>query len=754
MSQSDSNPLTDDSTSDSSGAGAQLNRLVRLGRSFSARERNCCFLNLGEGRFIDISAPSGVDFPEDGRGLAVVDWDGDGDLDLWVSNRTAPQVRFLRNDVSQPGQFLAFRLVGTQCNRDAIGARVVLRASAPTSRPLTKTLRAGDGYLSQSSKWLHFGLGDKNGPYTAIVTWPGGQEQRLVGLRPNSRYEIIQGENLPRLVSNDRTQTALSPTELLPRDASRVARVRLSTPFFLPPLSYDGAEGATTAIAPRTGRPLLVNLWASWCSPCVAELASLTAQRREIEAVGLDVLALSVDSVSERISLSANGGREARGSAATQLDPNEKGRLSQNQDGGGSRESTAGLTAPVRAEPSRLLEQMQFPFSSGVATERLLIKLQLIHDEIFARYETLPLPCSFLIDGRGRLVGIYKGPAQVSDILQDVADLKLPEPTRRAQAYPFPGRWYHRQMHHWPVLLAKRLVEEGYINDAIELLSDPELPREGLGESHAMMSLATRLFDKGQRNEGLQLLRKVAELHPDNGDVQYNLGLMCELLGDREQAIAAFSHAIRAQPQMAKAHYHLGVAHQEEGDMDLAIEHWQRAVNVRPDYVDAQFNLGLAWKQQGQPKRAIPHLRKSVELNPRSAGAYFLLAESLESVGQPVEAVELYRHVVKLAPEDFRTAMRLAWLLATHPDEQLRNGVEAVELARRVCTQTEYGVPTAIDVLAAAYAETGDFDRAARLAEQALELGRSSLGDRWAEGVKKRLNGFQNGQACTHPCRS
>ena len=82
------------------------------GRSFSGRERNCCFLNTGGKRFATVSAISGFDFIDDGRGIAVTDWDSDGDLDMWISNRNAPRLRLMRNDLVTPNHFLRMRLVG------------------------------------------------------------------------------------------------------------------------------------------------------------------------------------------------------------------------------------------------------------------------------------------------------------------------------------------------------------------------------------------------------------------------------------------------------------------------------------------------------------------------------------------------------------------------------------------------------------------------------------------------------------------
>ena len=71
---------------------------IRTGASFSGRERNCAFLNLGGSSFADGSAALGLDLKQDSRGLAVCDWDHDGDLDLWLTNRTAPRAQLIQNE--------------------------------------------------------------------------------------------------------------------------------------------------------------------------------------------------------------------------------------------------------------------------------------------------------------------------------------------------------------------------------------------------------------------------------------------------------------------------------------------------------------------------------------------------------------------------------------------------------------------------------------------------------------------------------
>lgn len=103
-----------------------VDRMLLEGASFSGRERNCVFLNSGGSRFGNVSAVSGLDFPDDGRAIATVDWDQDGDLDMWQINRSAPLVRFLRNETPTDAHFLRVRLLGRASNRDGIGARLEL----------------------------------------------------------------------------------------------------------------------------------------------------------------------------------------------------------------------------------------------------------------------------------------------------------------------------------------------------------------------------------------------------------------------------------------------------------------------------------------------------------------------------------------------------------------------------------------------------------------------------------------------------
>ena len=212
-------------------------KLVRSGYSWSGNERNCVFLNCTESslsndvRFSDASAISGLDFPDDGRAVAVVDWDHDGDLDLWLRNRTAPRLRLMLNSTVQLApatQSVSLRLIGTQSNRDAIGARVVLQfKNSNQSHSRTQSIRAGDGFLSQSSKLIHFGLPSTATIEQLTIFWPGAEPEIIRDITAGSNYEVTQGTGQAEKRAH-RSQVALTPKATKTLQPTAAARLPTS----------------------------------------------------------------------------------------------------------------------------------------------------------------------------------------------------------------------------------------------------------------------------------------------------------------------------------------------------------------------------------------------------------------------------------------------------------------------------------------------------------------------------------------------
>jgi hypothetical protein len=134
---------------------------------------NVLFRNLGDGAFADITATLGGG-AFDGRGVAFADFDNDGDLDLVVTADMNEPTRLWRNDSPTSHHWLGLRLRGTQSNRSAIGARVVVTTSEGS---YVQEISGGAGRGSQNSLPLEFGLGPATVVEELTIQWPSGTVQ-------------------------------------------------------------------------------------------------------------------------------------------------------------------------------------------------------------------------------------------------------------------------------------------------------------------------------------------------------------------------------------------------------------------------------------------------------------------------------------------------------------------------------------------------------------------------------------------------
>lgn len=162
-----------------------INQLIREDYSWNGREPNV-FYARQNGKYRDLSGVSGLDCALDSRAFAIMDFDGDGTLDLLLKSRLAPQVQAFRNECGRGRKSIAIRLTGTRSNRDAIGARV-------EADGMVRFVNAGSGYLSQHTKVVHFGLGDATGVKKLFIQWPSGARQEFENLAAGYRYDITEG---------------------------------------------------------------------------------------------------------------------------------------------------------------------------------------------------------------------------------------------------------------------------------------------------------------------------------------------------------------------------------------------------------------------------------------------------------------------------------------------------------------------------------------------------------------------------------
>ena len=168
-----------------------LNEFVRTGFNQNAYEPNVFYVRRGSA-FYDFSGISGLDFHEDSRAFAAVDFDGDGNLDLILKSRLGPQIRAFRNECGTGRKVLAIHLRGTRSNRDAIGAVVEVKCGEFRN---WQFVRAGSGYISQHTKTLHFGLQDNLTAEIVRINWPSGFCQEVRNLEAGFTHFIEEGRS-------------------------------------------------------------------------------------------------------------------------------------------------------------------------------------------------------------------------------------------------------------------------------------------------------------------------------------------------------------------------------------------------------------------------------------------------------------------------------------------------------------------------------------------------------------------------------
>jgi len=170
--------------------GHMLDNPAQFRAGASHAQRKLLFRNIGGRRFTDVTPSAGPGFALEkvGRGLAAGDIDNDGDLDLLVTNN-GQTADLLRNDGAN-GHALLVRLIGTQSNRDGIGARLRLTAARRTQM---REVKAGSSYLGQNDLRQHFGLGEGTRAERLEVRWPSGRVDVVQDLPADQIISVREG---------------------------------------------------------------------------------------------------------------------------------------------------------------------------------------------------------------------------------------------------------------------------------------------------------------------------------------------------------------------------------------------------------------------------------------------------------------------------------------------------------------------------------------------------------------------------------
>ena len=262
--------------------------------------------------------------------------------------------------------------------------------------------------------------------------------------------------------------------------------------------------------------------------------------------------------------------------------------------------------------------------------------------------------------------------------------------------------------------------------------------------------------DKGQLDKALSDWTAAIQLNSKNATTYYNCGNDHARTGNTDKAIADYTTAIQLNPKYVSAYLNRGVEYSNKREYKLAFRDATMAIQLDPKHASAYHDRGAYYAETGDFDEAIADFNEAIRLDPRSATTFYGRATVYEDIEKIDKAMADFDRVVRIAPKDaddyavrgsayfkkgnykeaafaFQKALQLfpnndfalgrfAWFRATCPDASLRDGKEAIRMSMRACELSKWKEPYRIEALAAAYAETGDFDKAVKFQTQAINM--------------------------------
>jgi tetratricopeptide (TPR) repeat protein len=269
--------------------------------------------------------------------------------------------------------------------------------------------------------------------------------------------------------------------------------------------------------------------------------------------------------------------------------------------------------------------------------------------------------------------------------------------------------------------------------------------RQRFVDDHSYARAGDGLLKTEDLDAAARAYRKALQLNPSNPKAHSNLGVILLNQGMLKEAQAHFAKAVEYEPDNAAYQRNMGDLLVREQKPEEAMGYYREALRVDPKYTEVRINLGLLLLMAGRLDEGTAEFAEAVRLDPQNAGAHYHLARALRRQGKLDQAVPQYRLTLDLDADALPALMDLATIQAASEDRQFRNGPEAVKLALRACVLTRYRAPKPLDILAAAYAENGQFSEAIRTAKEALQLARDAKDEELARQLAARLQFYLRG---------
>jgi tetratricopeptide (TPR) repeat protein/peroxiredoxin len=602
-----------------------INELIRADGTWSGYERNIFYANNRNGTFSDISGAVGLDFPEDGRSFALADLDHDGRQEVLLKNRNAPQLRLLKNVISDLPPSISFRLKGTRSNRDAIGAVITLTAGALQQR---QSLQAGSGFLSQHSKEIFFGLAGTKGPVKASIRWPSGWTQQLNSLPPNhavwveeglppSRMEPFQLRGDPALPLVAGTSPS-STSAIQPESLPTTFEAWLLSPLPAPEFSLSDFSGRLASLAALRGKPVLLNFWVSESAACRENLRSLERLYRKWAAEGLELITILLD-------------------GPTQVE-----------------------------EAPRLVHELGLTLPILRGSDDIAAIYNIVFRYLFDRHRDLVLPASLFINANGEIVKLYLGALDCGHVDNDFRHIPKTNAERLTAALPFRGitavkDFPRNYLSYGSVFFQSGYYEQAQVSFRRALDDNPE-------SAEALYGLGSVSLHENQTAEArvhFERAIKSRAAYPGTlPNAWNNLGLLATREGEIAEAIPRFQEALRLSPDHLVALKNLGNAYRQQKRWGDARKVLARAVGVEPEDPEANYSLGMVFAQLNDTDRAYDYLARALKFRPSYPEALNNLGVLYLRTARRDLAVARFEECIRVAPGFDQSYLNLARVYA------------------------------------------------------------------------------------------
>ena len=255
-------------------------------------------------------------------------------------------------------------------------------------------------------------------------------------------------------------------------------------------------------------------------------------------------------------------------------------------------------------------------------------------------------------------------------------------------------------------------------------------------------------LDQGQQQTAVADFRAALEFDPNCWRALHNRGVSYAQSGQFAEAFDDITKVIQLNPKFAKAYSNRATLYVQAGDFDRALADYEAALAIEPTMLPALVGRGRLCHMTGRLEEALVCLDRAIEQEGNNADVICSRADLLVDLGQYSEALVDYARAIDLNPNFEHAYRNGAWLLATCPDDSIRDAEGAINGAKSAL-ECGYGERhAALDTLAAALANAGRFDEAVGTIEQAIEVAPAEA----VPAYQARQQLYESGQPFrTHP---